>query len=146
MAKKKIECYIKLQAAAGQATPAPPIGPTLGQKGVNIKEFCDQFNERTRGLAGVKPGTKIPVVITVYNDRSFTFIIKTVPATTLLKEAAGIAKGSPNPLQKVGKIKRSQMEQIAKYKMPDLTAASLNAAVKTLAGSARSMGIDMVEG
>lgn len=143
---KKIEAYIKLQVPAGQANPSPPVGPALGQRGVNIMEFCKAFNAQTQNLERVKPGTRLPVIITVYNDRSFTFIIKTVPATALIKEAAGIAKGSSTPnTSKVGKVTRKQLEEIAKYKMPDLTAADLEAALRTLAGSARSMGID-VEG
>jgi len=142
---KKIESYVKLQVAAGQANPAPPVGPVLGQRGVNIMEFCKQFNARTQNLEKVKPGTRLPVVIAVYSDKSFTFEIKTVPATTLLKEAANIEQGSSNPnTNKVGKVTRAQLEEIAKYKMPDLTAASLEAAVRTLVGSARSMGIDVV--
>lgn len=140
---KKIEAYVKLQVAAGQANPSPPVGPALGQRGVNIMEFCKAFNAQTQNLERVKPGTRLPVIITVYNDRSFTFIVKTVPATALLKEAAGIAKGSGVPnLNKVGKVTRKQLEEIAKYKMPDLTAADINAAVRTLAGSARSMGLE----
>lgn len=142
---KKIDAYIKLQVAAGQANPSPPVGPALGQRGVNIMEFCKNFNARTQNLDRVKPGTRLPVVITVYSDRSFTFEIKTVPATALLKEAAGITKGSPVPnTNKVGKVTRAQLEEIAKYKTPDLTAASLDAAVRTLAGSARSIGIEVV--
>jgi large subunit ribosomal protein L11 len=143
---KKVDSYIKLQVAAGQANPSPPVGPALGQKGVNIMEFCKAFNAATQNLDRVKPGTRLPVIITVYNDKSFTFIVKTVPATALLKEAAGITKGSGKPnTEKNGKVKRKQLEEIAKYKMPDLTAADLDAAVRTLAGSARSMGIE-VEG
>lgn len=142
---KKIETYIKLQVAAGQANPSPPVGPVLGQRGVNIMEFCKQFNAQTQNLDRVKPGTKLPVVITVYNDKSFTFVVKTMPATALLKEAANLEQGSSNPkTTKVGKVTRAQLEEIAKYKMPDLTAASMDAAVRTLAGSARSMGIDVV--
>lgn len=142
---KKIDAYIKLQVAAGQANPSPPVGPALGQRGVNIMEFCKAFNAQTQNLDRVKPGTKLPVVITVYNDRSFTFTIKTVPATALIKEAAGITQGSSNPnTNKVGKVTRAQLEEIAKYKMPDLTAASIDAAVRTLAGSARSMGIEVI--
>lgn len=142
---KKVEAYIKLQVAAGQATPQPPVGPALGQRGVNIMEFCKAFNAATQKLDRVKPGVKIPVIITVYSDRSFTFIVKTVPATALIKEAANIQSGSANPkTTKVGRVTRAQLEDIAKYKMPDLTAADLSAAVRTLAGSARSMGIDVV--
>jgi large subunit ribosomal protein L11 len=142
---KKVEAYIKLQVAAGQANPSPPVGPVLGQRGVNIMEFCKAFNAQTQNLDRVKPGTRLPVVITVYSDRSFTFVVKTVPATALIKDAAGITKGSSNPnTNKVGRVTRAQLEEIARYKMTDLTAASLNAAVATLAGSARSMGIDVV--
>lgn len=142
---KKIEAYIKLQVPAGQANPSPPVGPALGQRGVNIMEFCKAFNAQTQNLDRVKPGTRLPVIITVYNDRSFTFIVKTVPATALIKEAAGIQKGSSTPnTNKVGRVTRAQLEDIARYKMPDLTAAGLDAAVRTLAGSARSMGIDVV--
>lgn len=142
---KKVEAYIKLQVAAGQANPSPPVGPALGQRGVNIMEFCKAFNAQTQNLDRVKPGTRLPVVITVYSDRSFTFIVKTVPATALIKDAANITKGSSNPnTNKVGKVTRAQLEDIAKYKIPDLTAASLDAAVRTLAGSARSMGIEVV--
>lgn len=137
---KKITAYIKLQVKAGQANPSPPVGPALGQRGVNIMEFCKAFNAQTQG---VEPGTPLPVVITVYSDRSFTFITKTPPATILLKRAAGITSGSKTPnTQKVGKVNRTQLEQIAKTKMPDLTAASMDAAVRTIAGSARSMGLE----
>ncbi len=137
---KKITAYIKLQVKAGQANPSPPVGPALGQRGVNIMEFCKAFNAQTQG---VEPGTPLPVVITVYSDRSFTFITKTPPATILLKRAAGITSGSKTPnTQKVGKVNRAQLEQIAKTKMPDLTAASMDAAVRTIAGSARSMGLE----
>lgn len=140
---KKIQAFIKLQVKAAQANPAPPVGPALGQHGVNIMEFCKAFNAKTQGM---EPGMPIPVVITVYSDRSFTFITKTPPASILIKKAIKIDKGSSTPrTNKVGKIKRSQLEEIAKIKMPDLTAADLDAAVRTLAGSARSMGID-VEG
>jgi large subunit ribosomal protein L11 len=140
---KKIEAYIKLQVKAGQANPSPPVGPALGQRGVNIMEFCKQFNAQTQG---VEPGTPLPVVITVYSDRSFTFITKTPPASVLLKKAAGLTSGSPRPnTQKVGKVTRAQLEQIAQTKMPDLTAADMDAAVRTIAGSARSMGLE-VEG
>lgn len=142
---KKVEGYIKLQVTAGNATPQPPVGPVLGQKGVNIMEFCKAFNAATQDVAKENPGVKIPVVITVYNDRSFTFITKTMPATALIKKAANIKSGSSNPkTTKVGRVTRAQLEEIAKYKMPDLTAADLAAAVRTLAGSARSMGIDVV--
>jgi large subunit ribosomal protein L11 len=140
---KKVDKYIKLQVAAGQANPSPPVGPALGQAGVNIMEFCKAFNAQTQGL---EPGTPIPVVITVYNDRSFTFITKTPPASVLLRKAARIDKGSGVPNKnKVGKVTRAQVEEIARTKMPDLTAADLEAAVRTIAGSARSMGVE-VEG
>ncbi|HHB12258.1 MAG TPA: 50S ribosomal protein L11 [Chromatiales bacterium] len=137
---KKIEAYIKLQVPAGQANPSPPVGPALGQHGVNIMEFCKAFNAKTQDL---EQGLPIPVVITVYSDRSFTFVTKTPPASILLKKAAGIDKGSATPnTVKVGKVSREQLEEIAKTKTPDLTAADLDAAVRTIAGSARSMGID----
>lgn len=140
---KKIQAYIKLQVKAGQANPSPPVGPALGQHGVNIMEFCKAFNAKTQQL---EPGLPTPVVITVYSDRSFTFITKTPPASVLLQKAAGIPKGSSNPnTNKVGKVNREQLEEIAKTKMPDLTAADMDAAVRTIAGSARSMGLD-VEG
>jgi large subunit ribosomal protein L11 len=143
---KKIDAYVKLQVKAGEANPSPPVGPALGQRGVNIMEFCKQFNAQTQNLPNVKKGTPLPVVITVYSDKSFTFIIKTPPATNCIKEAINLSKGSSVPhMQKVGKITREQLENIAKFKMPDLTAASLDAAVRTIAGSARSMGVD-VEG
>jgi large subunit ribosomal protein L11 len=140
---KKIQAYIKLQVKAGQANPSPPVGPALGQHGVNIMEFCKAFNAKTQQL---EPGLPTPVVITVYSDRSFTFITKTPPASVLLQKAAGISKGSSTPnTSKVGKVNREQLEEIAKTKMPDLTAADMDAAVRTIAGSARSMGLD-VEG
>jgi len=140
---RKIEAYIKLQVPAGQANPSPPVGPALGQHGVNIMEFCKQFNAATQNM---EKGTPTPVVITVYSDRSFTFVTKTPPAAVLLKKAAGIEKGSGTPnSNKVGKVTRAQLEEIAKLKMPDLNAASLEAAVRTIAGSARSMGLE-VEG
>ena len=140
---KKVTGYIKLQIPAGQANPAPPVGPALGQKGVNIMEFCKQFNAQTQQL---EKGLPIPVVITVYSDRSFTFIMKTPPASVLIRKAIGLEKGSGTPnTAKVGKISRKQLEEIAKTKTPDLTAADLDAAVRTIAGSARSMGVD-VEG
>ena len=140
---KKIDSYIKLQVPAGKANPSPPIGPALGQRGVNIMEFCKAFNAQTQN---VEPGLPLPVVITVYSDRSFTFITKTPPASVLLKKAAGIPKGSAVPhTNKVGKVTREQLEEIAKAKSPDLTAASLDAAVRTIACSARSMGLE-VEG
>ncbi len=140
---KKIEAYIKLQVPAQDANPSPPVGPALGQHGVNIMEFCKAFNAQTQSL---EKGMPVPVVITVYNDRSFTFIMKTPPASVLLKKAAGIPKGSGTPnTNKVGKVTRAQLEEIAKTKEPDLTAADLDAAVRTIAGSARSMGLE-VEG
>jgi len=140
---KKIEAYIKLQVKAGQANPSPPVGPALGQHGVNIMEFCKAFNAQTQQ---VEQGLPIPVVITVYSDRSFTFVTKTPPASILLIKAAGIPKGSGVPNRdKVGKVTRAQLEEIAKTKDPDLTAGDLDAAVRTIAGTARSMGID-VEG
>ena len=143
---RKIDAYIKLQVKAGEANPAPPIGPALGQRGVNIMEFCKAFNVQTQNLENIEKGTPLPVVITVFNDRSFTFIIKTPPASILLKKISGIPKGSAVPNKdKVGKVTRAQLEAIAKQKMPDLTAADLNAAVRTIAGSARSMGLN-VEG
>ena len=140
---KKVIGYIKLQVPAGKANPSPPIGPALGQRGLNIMEFCKAFNAQTQGL---EPGLPIPVVITAFADKSFTFIMKTPPATILIKKAAGITKGSPKPhTDKVGTITKAQAEDIAKAKMKDLTAADLEAAVRTIAGSARSMGI-VVEG
>jgi len=137
---KKVTGYIKLQVPAGQANPSPPVGPALGQHGVNIMEFCKAFNAETQSM---EAGMPIPVIITVYSDRSFTFIKKTPPAAVLLKKAAGIKKasGTPNTV-KVGKVTRAQLEEIAKTKDPDLTAASQDAAVRTIAGSARSMGIE----
>ena len=140
---KKVQGYVKLQVPAGQANPSPPIGPALGQQGVNIMEFCKQFNAQTQKL---EKGLPIPVVITVYSDRSFTFIMKTPPASVLIRKAIGIEKGSGAPnTNKVGRITRKQLEDVAKIKQPDLTAADLDAAVRTIAGSARSMGVD-VEG
>ena len=140
---KKVNGYIKLQVPAGAANPSPPIGPALGQQGVNIMEFCKQFNAQTQK---VEKGLPIPVIITVYSDRSFTFVMKTPPASVLIRKAIGIEKGSGTPnTAKVGKISRKQLEEIAKAKQPDLTAADLEAAVRTIAGSARSMGVD-VEG
>jgi large subunit ribosomal protein L11 len=140
---KKIDAYIKLQVPAGKANPSPPIGPALGQKGVNIMEFCKAFNAATQKM---EVGQPMPVVITVYSDRSFTFVMKTPPATYLLKKAAGLKSGSPRPnTQKVGKVTRAQLEEIATLKKPDLTAADMDAAVRTIAGSARSMGLE-VEG
>ena len=140
---KKVDAYIKLQVAAGQANPSPPVGPALGQKGVNIMDFCKAFNAQTQSL---EQGMPIPVVITVYADRSFTFVTKTPPAAVLLKKAAKVTSGSPTPnSKKVGKVTRAQLEEIATLKMPDLTAADMDAAVRTIAGSARSMGLN-VEG
>ncbi|MDP2239925.1 MAG: 50S ribosomal protein L11 [Burkholderiales bacterium] len=140
---KKIVGLIKLQVPAGKANPSPPIGPALGQRGLNIMEFCKAFNAATQKL---EAGLPVPVVITAYQDKSFTFVMKTTPATVLIMKAAKIEKGSPRPhTDKVGKITRAQAEEIAKTKMPDLTAADLDAGVRTIAGSARSMGIE-VEG
>ena len=140
---KKVQGYVKLQVPAGSANPSPPIGPALGQQGVNIMEFCKQFNAATQKL---EKGLPIPVVITVYADRSFTFIMKTPPAAVLIRKAIGIEKGSGTPnTNKVGKITRAQLEEIAKIKIKDLTGADMDAAVRTIAGSARSMGIT-VEG
>lgn len=137
---KKIEAYIKLQVPAGQANPSPPVGPALGQHGVNIMEFCKAFNAKTQKM---EQGLPTPVVISVYSDRSFTFITKTPPAAILLKKAAGIKSGSGTPnTKKVGKVSRAQLEEIATTKMPDLTASDMDAAVRTLAGTARSMGLD----
>lgn len=138
---KKVSAYIKLQVKAGQANPSPPVGPALGQHGVNIMEFCKAFNAATQGL---EPGLPTPVVITVYSDRSFTFITKTPPAAILLKKAAGIKSGSGRPnTEKVGSVTRAQLEEIAKVKMPDLSAGSLDAAVNSIAGTARSMGLNV---
>ena len=140
---KKVNGYVKLQVPAGAANPAPPIGPALGQQGVNIMEFCKQFNAATQKL---EKGLPIPVIITVYSDRSFTFIMKTPPASVLIRKALGIEKGSGTPnTAKVGKITRKQLEDIANLKTPDLTAADLDARVRTIAGTARSMGVDVVE-
>jgi large subunit ribosomal protein L11 len=140
---KKVIGFIKLQVPAGKANPSPPIGPALGQRGLNIMEFCKAFNAQTQK---VEPGLPLPVVITAFADKSFTFIIKTPPVTVLIKKAAGLDKGSPRPhTDKVGKITKKQVEDIAKVKMPDLNAASLEAAMRTVAGSARSMGV-VVEG
>jgi len=137
---KKIDGYIKLQVPAGQANPSPPVGPALGQHGVNIMEFCKAFNAQTQSL---EPGIAVPVIITVYADKSFTFVSKTTPAAILLKKAAGIKSGSGTPnSNKVGKVTRAQLEEIAKTKDADLTAADLDAAVRTIAGTARSMGIE----
>ena len=140
---KKIDAYIKLQVPAQSANPSPPVGPALGQHGVNIMEFCKAFNAQTQQIEKDMP---VPVVITVYNDKSFTFIMKTPPASILLKKAAGLQKGSGRPnTEKVGTVTRAQLEEIAKIKEPDLTAADMDAAVRTIAGSARSMGLN-VEG
>ncbi len=140
---KKVVGFIKLQVPAGKANPSPPIGPALGQRGLNIMEFCKAFNAATQKM---EPGLPVPVVITAYHDKSFTFIMKTPPASILIKKAAKIESGSKRPhTDKVGKITRAQVEEIAKAKMPDLTAADLAAAVRTIAGSARSMGVE-VEG
>lgn len=140
---KKVDAYIKLQVPASEANPSPPVGPALGQHGVNIMEFCKAFNAQTQSM---EKGMPVPVVITVYADKSFTFITKTPPAAILLKKAAGLSKGSGRPnTEKVGKVNRAQLEEIAKTKMPDITAADMDAAVRTIAGSARSMGLE-VEG
>jgi large subunit ribosomal protein L11 len=140
---KKVDAYIKLQVPAGKANPSPPVGPALGQHGVNIMEFCKAFNAQTQK---VEPGSPVPVIISVYSDRSFTFEIKTPPAAFLLRKAAGVAKGSGRPnTEKVGKVTREQLEEIAKIKEPDLTAADMDAAVRTIAGSAVSAGLE-VEG
>jgi large subunit ribosomal protein L11 len=137
---KKIEAYIKLQVKAQEANPSPPVGPALGQHGVNIMEFCKAFNAQTQSM---EKGMPIPVVITVYSDRSFTFVTKTPPASVLLRKASGVAKGSGRPnTEKVGKVSRAELEEIARTKMPDLTAADMDAAVRTIAGSARSMGLE----
>jgi large subunit ribosomal protein L11 len=141
---KKITGYIKLQLPAGEATPAPPVGPALGQHGVNIMEFVKQFNAKSVGQ--VEKGTILPVVITVFGDRSFSFILKTPPAAVLIKKKIGLAKGSATPnKEKVGQITKQQLEEIAKVKMPDLNAGSLDAAMKSIAGSARSMGVEVVD-
>ena len=140
-AKKKISAYIKLQLPAGKANPSPPVGPALGQHGVNIMAFCKEFNART----AKEEGLIIPVVITVYSDRSFTFITKTPPASVLLKRAAGLEKGSKEPKKSVvGKVTRAQVREIAELKLPDLTAADLDAAIRTVEGTARSMGLEVV--
>ncbi|MDO8318990.1 50S ribosomal protein L11 [Rhodoferax sp.] len=140
---KKIVGFVKLQVPAGKANPSPPIGPALGQRGLNIMEFCKAFNAQTQGI---EPGLPLPVVITAFADKSFTFVIKSPPSSILIKKAVKIDKGSANPLKtKVGKITRAQLEEIAKTKIKDLTAADMDAAVRTIAGSARSMGIT-VEG
>lgn len=140
---KKVKAYIKLQVKAGEANPSPPVGPALGQHGVNIMEFCKAFNAQTQSM---EKGLPLPVIITVYTDRSFTFVIKTPPASYLLKKAVGASQGSSMPNKnKIGKVTRQQLEEIAKIKQPDLTAADMDAAVRTIAGTARSMGIE-VEG
>ncbi len=140
---KKVKAYIKLQVKAGEANPSPPVGPALGQHGLNIMEFCKAFNAKTQSI---EKGLPIPVVITVYSDRSFTFITKTPPATILIKKSLGLDKGSATPnSKKVGVINREQLEEVAKMKMPDLTAADMDAAVRTIAGTAKSMGLE-VEG
>ncbi len=137
---KKIETYIKLQVPAGQANPSPPVGPALGQHGINIMDFCKAFNAQTRSM---EPNLPVPVVIVVYSDKSFTFVTKTTPAAHLLKKAAGIKSGSGIPnTDKVGKVTRNRLEEIVKIKEPDLTASDLDAAVRTIAGTARSMGIE----
>ncbi len=139
---KKVVGYIKLHIPAGKATPAPPVGPALGQQGVNIMDFCKNFNART----GKGDGMLTPVVITVYQDHSYTFVTKTPPASVLLAKAAGVPKGSGTPNKdKVGKVTRAQVEEIAKTKMPDLNCESLEAAIKTVAGTARSMGLDVIQ-
>ena len=143
MAKKKIAAFIKLQCPAGKATPAPPVGPALGPHGVSAPQFVQQFNDRTKSM---EPGLTIPVVITVYADKSFTFILKTPPASVLIKKAISLDKGSKEPHKaKVGKISRAQLEEIAKTKMADLSANDLDAAVKIIAGTARSMGVEAVK-
>ncbi|RLA35446.1 MAG: 50S ribosomal protein L11 [Gammaproteobacteria bacterium] len=141
---KKVQAFIKLQVPAGQANPSPPVGPALGQHGVNIMEFCKAFNAQSQSI---EPGLPIPVVVTVYSDRSFTFITKTPPASVLLKKALGLKSGSAVPNRdKVGTVNRAQLEEIAQTKMPDLNAADLDGAVRIIAGTARSMGIDVEEG
>jgi large subunit ribosomal protein L11 len=140
---KKVAAYVKLQIPAGKANPSPPVGPALGQQGVNIMAFCKEFNAATQKL---EPGLPTPVIITVYSDKSFTFITKTPPATVLIKKAIGLESGSATPnTKKVGKISKKQLEEIAKVKWPDINAATMDAAIRTIAGSARSMGVD-VEG
>ena len=142
MAKKEISGYVKLQINGGQANPAPPVGPALGQHGVNLMDFCNAFNSKTNELEKNLP---VPVVITVYEDRSFDFIVKTTPASVLLKKAAGLSKGSPTPnSEKVGKVSRKQLEEIAEAKMADLNATDMDQAVKIIEGSARSMGIEVI--
>ena len=142
MAEKKIMTYIKLQVPAGAASPSPPVGPALGQHGVNLMDFCNAFNSKTNELEKNLP---VPVVITVYEDRSFDFLVKTTPASVLLKKAAGLSKGSPTPnSEKVGKVSRKQLEEIAEAKMADLNATDMDQAIKIIEGSARSMGIEVI--
>ena len=144
--KKKVEALVKIQVKAGEANPAPPIGTALGPRGVNIMEFCKAFNAQTQNLPGIKKGTPLPVVISIYGDRSFTFEIKTPPASVLLKEVMGLTKGSSTPhSHKIGKITRAQLVDVAQKKRPDLSAADLDAAVRTIAGSAKSMGLEVEE-
>lgn len=138
---KKIQGYVKLQIPAGKANPSPPVGPALGQQGVNIMEFCKAFNDKTKNF---EEGLPIPVVITVFSDRSFTFVTKTPPAAVLIRKAAGVEKGSGTPPEKVGKVTVAQLTEIAEQKKPDLTAVGVKAALRTLAGTARSMGIEVV--
>jgi large subunit ribosomal protein L11 len=143
VARKKVEGYVKLQVPAGQANPSPPIGPALGQRGLNIMEFCKQFNAATKAM---EPGTPVPVIITAYSDRSFTFVSKTPPASYYIKKAAGIESGSKTPGRAIaGKVTKKQLEEIAALKMKDLNANDIEGAVKQLAGSARSMGLEVVE-
>ncbi len=142
MAKKEVKATIKLRIPGGQASPSPPVGPALGQHGLNIMDFCKAFNERTKGMEG----TIVPVVITVYADRTYDFVIKTPPTSFLLKQAAKIAKGSPEPNRiKVGKVTRKQIEEIAKMKLPDLNTRDLQAAMRIIEGTARNMGIEVVD-
>ena len=141
MAKKKVTAIIKLQCPAGKATPAPPVGPALGPYGVSAPQFVQQFNDRTKSM---EPGLVIPVVITVYQDKSYTFVLKTPPAAVLIRKAAGIEKGSDNPLKnKVGKLSKEKLEEMAKTKMPDINANDIEAAKKIIAGTARSMGVEV---
>ena len=144
---KKAEAFVKLQLNAGEANPGPPVGPALGSRGVNGMEFCKAFNAQSQNIPNVEKGTPVSVVITIYNDKSFTFIIKTPPASSLLKKTLKLAKGSGVPnKEKVGKISRAQLEEIAKIKEPDLSASDIDAAVRTIAGTATSMGIELEEG
>lgn len=144
---KKIEALVKLQLNAGEANPGPPVGPALGSRGVNGMEFCKAFNAQTQNIPNVERGTPVSVVITIYSDRSFTFVVKTPPTSTLIKKSLKLAKGSSVPNKdKVGKISRTQLEEIAKIKEPDLTSADLDAAVRTIAGTATSMGVELEEG